>query len=330
METGVAGKLIMGRAAFIVLMRCWIVALALCGAQPVHAIGAMAVPQWGGEYLRPDQGLISVEARAEGFLGTTEEPLLIYILNAQIGQIYLISQPISSGEPNQRPFYWKVPVGNYQVINVKHTRGSTVKSTSTFRARNFVVESFALSDLGVWVARSTKKGPLVVKLFTRTVQSFTFPSDDVLSAIIDGFSGKRLRTLKGGANSEKSRVNFGSQDEMRATITETREVSMVYKMDLARYGRYNNLVFPLIQRRDSRFRQCYLDGLQLKDNLRGTARFTFTLAAGRGTIQALKYKGGTLLDQRTVECLYAELGQMEFPVKAPITGTVTFAFDANF
>lgn len=320
----------MSRVASVIIARTWILALTLCCAQAASARGPMTAPKWGGEYLRPDQGLASLEARVENFPGGDEEPLQIALLHVATGQAYIINQPLSSGEKKKRTLYWKLPAGKYQITRVSRVAGAKTLSTTRFRAQYVTLQGFALSDLGVWVAKATRKGPLVVKFFARNAQEFTFPTgDDTLSAIIDGFSGKRLKTLAGGANSERSRVNFGTADEMRATITETREVSMVYKMDLRRFARYNRSVFPVIQKRDGRFRQCYLDGLQLKDNLRGTAKFDFTLAGGKGTVQRLKYKGGTLLDQRTVECLYAELGQMEFPVKVALSGSVTFAFDAD-
>lgn len=326
----------MSRVAFVIIVRCWVFALALCCAQAASARGPMTASKWGGEYLRANQGLVSLEARAEGFPGddltAQSDPLQIFVQHQPSAQVYIINQPISGGEKKKRALYWKLPAGKYRIMRVTRPAGAKTLVTSSFRATSFVIQSFALSDLGVWVAKAKKKGrgPMIVKFFTRAAEEFSFPSgDDTLSAIIDGFSGKRLKTLTGGANSERARVNFGTANEMRATITETREVSMVYKMDLRGFARYNRAVFPAIQKRDARFRQCYLDGLQLKDTLKGTAKFEFLLARGKGTVQRLKYKGGTLMDQRTVECLYAELGQMEFPVKVALNGIVTFAFNAD-
>lgn len=292
------------------------------------------VAQWKGEYLEADQGLIALEARVEGFapegaLASDDEPLQINLRHSSSKTRYQVIQPLSSAGAERSGFYWKLPIGRYQIESVTRFYKSATFTTKTVSPGRFFVQSLALSDLGVWVARPAKKRELSLKVLGRVIERFVFPQgDDAISAIIDGFSGKRLKLIS-ATSGQKAKNNFGDADEMRATVTHTRAISMVYKMDLGRFGRFNSKMFPAIEKRDSRFRQCYLDGLTLHENLQGTARFNFTLHKSKGRVQDLRHSGGTLGDKKTIECLYAELGQVEFPVKTSVSGQLTFDFKAR-
>lgn len=312
-------------AAVVVLFSAMLTSRALAARDPLPA------PIWKNEALRPGQGVMSVEVRGEGFPRATRDPLKIMVRHLPSKLVYVIHQPLLVTKKRQRSLYWKLPAGRFEIVRIERFfEGRTHTSPSDPRFRYFFVDSFSLTDLGVMAPRLVARNKLDVSYHSRMVQSFWFPKgDDSIDAIIDGFSSRRLQAIGGRGHKRRAAMALAAKTPPGRQKA-PRDIAILYGMDLHKvYKKYDKGFLPTIKARENNFRQCYLGGLAHPGNHEGSVTFSFALQKGFGTVKTLNYRGGTLANRRTIECLTAQLGQMRFPTRAPLSGQVVLDFKAR-
>lgn len=292
--------------------------------------GYFKAPIWKNEPLHSSQGVMSLEVRGEGFPRQTPHPLQIVVKHLPTQTLYVVNQPLLVTKERQRSLYWKLPAGRYEVERIaRFYNGRAYVAPKDPRFRFFVVESFALTDLGVWAPRLTTRG-LGVTFHSRMVQSFFFPKgDDSIDAIIDGFSERRLQAIGGRGHKRRNEMALAAKTAPPVVNDRMRNVRVSYAMYLTRNQQLFQDLMPTIKAREERFRNCYLAGLRFRGNREGSVRFDFILGKDRATPKVLNYRGGTLANRQTIECLYAELNQARFPTRKPASGSVVIDFKAR-
>lgn len=287
---------------------------------------------WKGEYLRANQGAITLQILLEKFarndaLRGQQADVQVIIRDRISGQRYLILAPTV----NQRDFeniIWKAPVGGYRLESLTRYEQGRKQVWYGSGQERFTVRGMMVSNMGLLRVRPRGQNYLQVQFSAFKPQLLAAAQSGVFGGMQEAFSGRSQESWKGGMKAATQRNNFGRVDEMRAVITQSRSVSMVYKMDLRQHARYNRAVLPVLQGHDARLRSCYTDRLEDNERLGGTVSFRFILAKHNGTVRKLRYTGGTLKDGKMIKCLYYELAQLHFPVRAPVDGRLTFQFRA--
>lgn len=287
---------------------------------------------WKGEYLRTNQGAITMQILLEEFtrndaLRGQQAEVQVIIRDRISGQRYLILVPTI----NQRNFeqvIWKAPVGTYRVEGMTYYDRGRKRVWFGSGQERFAVRSMMVANMGLVRVRPRAKNYLQVRFNAFKPKLLAAAQSGVFGGVLEAFSGRSQQSWKGGMKATSQRNNFGRVNEMRAVITQSRSVSMVYKMDLRQFARYNRSVLPVLQGHDARLRSCYTDRLEENDRLGGTVSFRFILTKRTGTVRKLTYTGGTIKDGKMIKCLYYELAQLHFPVRAPVDGRLTFQFRA--
>ncbi len=288
--------------------------------------------QWKGEYLRSNQGAITMQVLIEGFarndtLRGSQNDAQIIVRDLKTHRRYLILQP-TLNQRDLEKVIWKAPVGTYLVESFTYYDGSIKRIWFSSGQERFSVRSMMIANMGLVRVRPRVKNYLQIRFSAYKLQFPVAAKSGVFGGVVDAFSGGAQANWKGGMKAASQRHNFGRVDEMRAVITQSRSISMVYKMDLRRYARYNRAVLPVLQGHDARLRSCYTDRLEDNADLGGTVGFRFILAKESGAVRKVAYTGGTLKDRKMIKCLYYELAQLHFPVREPIDGRLIFQFRA--
>ena len=117
------------------------------------------------------------------------------------------------------------------------------------------------------------------------------------------------------------------KNEARVSYTELQTISMFYKIDLKRHNRFARIVQRAINEKDRALRNCYVERLEVKDNLRGNIHFKFIYSKTDGAFRTLKVVKQTLRDPKLVECVYWNLAAISFKVDTDMIGDLTFFYD---
>lgn len=287
---------------------------------------------WKGEYLRSDQGAITMQVLLEGFsrndaLREQRNDVQIIIRHLGTHRRYLILQP-TVNQRDMEKHIWKASLGTYLVESMIYYERGIKRIWFSSGQERFTVRSMMIANMGLLRVRPRAKNYLQVRFSAFKPALAVAANSGVFGGMVEAFSGRAQASWKGGMKARSQRNNFGRVNEMRAVVTQSRSISMVYKMDLRRYARYNRSVLPVLQGHDARLRTCYTDRLEDNGDLGGTVSFHFILAKENGAVRKIKHTGGTLKDRKMIRCLYYELAQLHFPVRAPIAGQLTFQFRA--
>lgn len=309
----------------LIVMLCF---AALNGA--MAAQDATPLTAWRGEFMRRGQGATVISARLVGFpklyrgneIGTQ---VSVYIINQQTRARYVFFPQKNDATQID---VWKLPAGDYLIDNVMVDYLGKKRNWRRQITKKFSIVEHTLSDLGTWQISPSGTTDLEVKfqVLDRELPEELMGENSSFGALINGFTGKVLQALGGKDLYKQSGKNFGKRDEMRATITHTRQISMVYRLDLKRYGRYNRNFVKVLATHDQDLRTCYSDRLNDDADLAGSVRFQFQVSRSSGVMQNFKIVGGTLRDPKLIQCMYYQLASIQFPVRAPIVGNIDFQF----
>lgn len=296
------------------MLYCGVMFLTLSRSVPALGEATYFAPRWQNEPLNQNQGIMSFEARGET-LSYKTDPMQVTVKHLRTNYMLLITQPLTVSKEKQRSLYWKLPAGKYEIIKIVLRSGGEVYAVDKPRLRYFNVESFALTDLGVWLPRLQANRSLTMDFKARLVQSFYFPKgDDSIDAIIDGFSGRRLEAVGGRGHKRRVAHAMAAYAPLKRVPHDPSRMTLQYQLELSPQSKSRQDILPTVKGQEKYFRECYMRSSENG----GSARFALTLARGRGASKTLSYRGGTLADRNTINCLQNALAKTEFSVQAPM------------
>ena len=186
-----------------------------------------------------------------------------------------------------------------------------------------------MSNLGYWTIKPVGKSKLGVSIAPYKA-NYKHPHDhDTFVAVIDGLSGKVQKKLGGSQILRDAQDNFGSQGEARASFTHTRQIGMYYQINLGRNNRFAKTILKAIQNQEITFRTCFMDALEINPDLQRQSKIFLPVAKANGAIDKVKHQGGSIKNKKMVQCLYYNLGAMQFPLSRNIGGSITFIFKTS-
>jgi hypothetical protein len=314
-----------------------VVALATLLLAHGAALAAPAAPfaEWRGEYFQKKQGGLFVKVQLKGFKGKKTQYVTgtvnIHLFDLLKKRTYVLPQPIGNidGYPDNLR---KANAGKYVVKSIELVDPNGVKRTWTGpEKKTVVVKRLSLSNMGLWTLSPSGAQGLSVK-FAMIPNSYTEEGDKKESsvmAVVNGFTGLVQEKFAGKKLEAAAENNFESGNELRATITFTRQIAMFYKLNLFKHNHHAKAVAQVLAVSDPNLRTCYTNRLDFNDSLRGEVKFNFILSKQTGTMSTLKNTGGSLNDPKLIECMYYELMQIQFPVKETILGELTYTYDVR-
>jgi methionine-rich copper-binding protein CopC len=296
--------------------------------------------EWKGEFFQMKQGGLYVKIEPKGFKASRQSKVLTSNIQVTIENIlkrkaYVLSHKMAAVDGPPREL-WKLPAGKYLVKSVVMVDTAGVKRVwrgeeSGPNHKAFSVKRLMISNLGLWSVRPEGKAGLAV-VFGMVPNSYVEAGDRTgssVAAVINGFTGLVQEKFAGAKLFKAAGKDFAGKGEMRATVSFTRQIAMFYKLDLFKHNRYGKQISEVLAVYDSNLRNCYTSRLDYNDRLRGEVKFAFILSKQTGTMTKLKPAGGTANDPKLVECMYFELGQIQFPAPETMIGELTYTFDVR-
>lgn len=300
----------------------------MCLLAPYSVAKPAPAVAWNGQYLGKGQGAVYVNLNLKGFKRskrgkTLLNDIVIRLKHNSSGRYYVISQQASNKAQPQ--YMWILPVGIYTVRRITFIDNAGLRRVFQSQQKTIAVSSLNLSYLGLWDISPGPKSRLKVNFKANKSRYKHQFEHQTFVALIDGLTGKEIRQLGGEEVRLQSQSNFGSQAEARAVFTEQVNVAMYYKIDLGKYNQYASSIAKTIQSQEVSFRKCYTDYLQTETG-QGSMGFRFIIEKSSGIMGGIKHIGGSLKDDKLQECLYYNLGLMQFPLSRKILGKITFLF----
>lgn len=303
-------------------------------AEPVGA-----APSWQGEYFDKTQGGLFLKIALKDFPASAQTKFLTGNIQVTVRNLlkkseFLISHtPADPTDPPRE--IWKLPSGKYEITSIVMVDTAGVKRTYAPGGKeprqSFSVKRHCLANLGLWTLAPS--GPTgIAAAFTMVPNTYDEAgrrSESSVAAVIDGFSGILQEKFGGRRVLEGAADNFEGESELRATVSFTRQISMFYRLDLFRHNRFAKPIAEVLNVYDPNLRQCYMDRLQDKEELKGDVQFTFLLSKTTGTMAKLKHTGGTANDPKLAQCMYYQLAQIQFPVPENMVGELTYTYDVR-
>jgi hypothetical protein len=310
--------------------------LALTGAGP------LPLNEWKGEYFDQKQGGLYLKTQLKGFKASQQTSYItgnvqITIWNILKKKAYSISHPLGDDPEGYPRGLYKLPSGKYEVrqivmVDAAGTKRVWKADPEAGLKQSFLVKRQCLSNLGLWTLSPTGKVGLAVKfaMIPNTYKEEGAKADSSVAAVLNGYTGLIQEKIGGKKVLKGAASNYEGANELRATITFTRQIAMFYKLDLFRHNYHGKAIANVLTVYDPNLRRCYTDRLDFNDALRGDVKFTFLLSKQTGTMSKLKASGGSASgDPKLVECMYNELAAIQFPVPENMIGELTYIFDVK-
>lgn len=323
------------------LLRLGFLLVTLLATKSLPGAPTQILQDWKGELFQQNQGGLFVKVVQRGFNASAQTKFLtgnvqIALVNLLDGKTYaLMAEPASEGLPPARPRQlWKAPSGKYEItqITMVDTFGTGRQWTPAGGKRKLVVvRRQCLSNFGLWTLSPDASSGLKVTFASspNTYKEEGSKKDSSVAAVLDGFSGLIQEALGGKKVLLGVQNDYGKASELRKTVTFSRQIAMFYKLDLFRHNSHARQISAVLQTYEPNFRRCYTDRLGDDGTLRGDVKFTFLLSKQTGTMAKLKNTGGSMPDPKVAECMYLELGQIQFPVPENMVGELTYTYDVK-
>ena len=282
--------------------------------------------------MQQQQGAMYARFFLDGFLRTRGSKdittsVFLSIRNLKTGKAYVVTQSAVQSVADSL-LIWKIPAGDYlcEKVTVNENTGITREWAGKTQP-TFSIRSYYLSNLGEIHLSPLRNTELTVNFLPKP-NTFTSPGgEQTFVGVINGYSA-RLQTKLGGEKlALAAKDNFGSSSEVRTAFSTTRQISMLYQLNSDGSQKSRTLMAATIGAQDSDLRRCYMDQIELAAGLRGTASFKFQIAANSGSFEALDYSGGTLKNEKVLQCLSLTLKKIQFPVVKTLTGRLVFKFN---
>lgn len=298
--------------------------------------GASAPAEWKGEYFDKKQGGLFFKYALKGFKAGKQQAAITGALSVTVENLlrnkeYSFAQDQSDPEAFPRQI-WKLPAGKYEITSLALVDAAGVKRTWATETRtSFVIKRQTLSNLGLWTLSPGKGASLAVTfgMIDNTYAEAKSKRESSVAAVVDGFTGLEQELFAGKKARSEAEAGNATKNELRASVTVTRQISMFYKLDLFKYNYHAKAVAAVLAVSDPKIRACYTDRLEDDPSAKGDVTFTFLLAKQTGTMLKLKRTGGVVKDAKFVECVYYELAQIQFPVPENMIGELTYVFDVR-
>ncbi|MBC7661611.1 MAG: hypothetical protein H7249_18085 [Chitinophagaceae bacterium] len=317
----------------IVVLFTWLLATMVSGT--VFAAPTLSSPlsPWNGEYMQAEQGTVYVRFYLDSFRRTRTSKditnnVFMNFKNLKTGQLFVLTQePFESA--TDAVLIWKIPSGNYSVekLSINENTGITRNWVPTGKHPVFKIRTMFVSNLGqIHLSPDQTTGLKVT--FKSSPNLFNGDSgNQTFMGVMDGYKASLQKKLGGAKLLKQSKDNFGSSSEARAAFTMVRQISMIHQVDSSGTQQSRKLMSATISAQDAELRRCYMDQLDLALGLRGSVNFRFQIAPKSGSFQALSYSGGSLSNQKTIDCLTMALKKLQFPIARPLSGRLAFQFN---
>jgi hypothetical protein len=112
-----------------------------------------------------------------------------------------------------------------------------------------------------------------------------------------------------------------------ATYKVNRQVSVFYKLDLAKDNRYAQAMATLLRQQEDKIRACYMQRLDATPQLKGQIAFSFVVSKTGGSMDRIKRIGGSLDDPRLNACLSRELAKVPLNPPRDMRGKLLYQFN---
>lgn len=284
---------------------------------------------WQGEYFKPKEGGLYVKMILKKGLDNADE-VKVVLYNPLTKSRYLFTHGVDEVEGSPAEI-WKLPSGKYRVEKVWVVDDNGIRRTWTSRKRSIVIKRLSVSNLGLWtlVVRGKKKLAIKMKMVKNSYTEEQPKSKSSIRSVINGNNGLVQRIFAGKKLVKAARQNYSQGNEMRATFSQTRQISMVYSLNLFHHNRYAKSVMQVLEAEDPSLRSCYTEALNENHNLSGNVKFKFLLSKTTRSMKRLKKTGGRIQDPAMIRCLYYKLAPLTFPVTTNMIGEVDYKFEVR-
>jgi hypothetical protein len=318
------------------LRACLLFLLFFLQGQVATAQSGVLLSSWRGSYLEPKQGGFYVKIALEGFsstsvtgyvTGSVQVTLVSLITQAQ----YVFTHRISDvdGFPGEM---WKIPSGKYRLHRMELVDGAGLRRIySSPEAPTFIVSRLCLSNFGLWTVKPSgaKELTLSTRMVPNSYREEGSKSESSVAAVVSGQTGIVQEVFGGKKVYMASGAGYEKAGQLRATVTTTRQVSMLYKLDLFKHNIFSRDISDVLNSYDGQIRACYVNGLAENAALKGSLVIQFLMSNQSGTMKKIRPAGGSINDPRMVQCIVLALGQISFPAKETMIGELTYTFDVR-
>ena len=288
------------------------------------------LPKWSGEFFRKDEGGLYLKVALKGFSNVvTTTSVTIHFFSPISKESFVIQHRLNdiSAPPDE---FWKMKSGKYFVLTVVVIDDDGLsRSFTARRGKSFVIKKLSLSNLGLWtISPQGAKGlKISLKMIPNSYREKGPANESSVANVIDGFTGLTQEIIGGNKLHKAAQKDFSTRDEMRATVTYQRKISMFYSLNLYQHNSaYGEDILHILQIKDPELRQCYQERLEFVNYLAGQVTFKFLLSKKSNSMKSIKKTGGNINDPKLIKCLYYELAGTQFPVKTNMVGEVTYTF----
>ncbi len=318
-------------------LRLVMLAVTLLHALMARAAAPTQLNNWSGEYFDKKQGALYFKYQLKGFKAGKQQSVItgsltVTIRNILKDKLYFLGQAQSAAEEAPRDL-WKLPAGKYLIESVTMVDAAGTKRSwePEKEGKKFIVKRQTISNLGIWTLSPKGEGGLGVsfKMADNSYSEDGKRKQSSVAAVVDGFTGLVQEKFAGKAAKKGAADDYSSKTEARASYTFTREIAMFYSLNLFRYNYHAKQIAGVLSASDAQIRRCYTDRLDENEKLKGEAKFSFLLSKQTGTMSKLKHSGGGANDAKLIECMYLELGQIQFPVPENMIGELVYTFDVR-
>lgn len=298
----------------------------------------MTPEEWKGEHFDKAQGGAYLRTSLLGFKASAQTrfmtgPIQITLENLLDKKVYILSYDPGELAMRSRQI-WKFPAGKFLVkaISLVDTTGARrTWSPSKSDRRIVIIRRHCLSNLGRWALAPVGANGLRVQfaMAPNDYREEGTKRDSTVAAVVDGFSGLVQDELGGKRVLAAAKKGFESKTEMRQVVKFTRQISMLYRLDLFKHNYQSKQIAQVLDLHDGMIRRCYTDALDAQDGIHGDLRFTFLLSKDTGTMHKLRHTGGMITDPKMINCVYLSLAQMQFAATQNMVGEIRYTYDVK-
>jgi len=313
---------------------CLLILMFILDAHAARAQSSVLLSSWRGSYLEPKQGGFYVKMALDGFSSTSVTGYVTgsvqVTLVSLISQVqYVFTHRISDidGFPGEM---WKIPSGKYRLHRLEMVDGAGHRRVfSSPDAPTFIVARLCLANFGLWTVKPSGAKDLTVsvKMVPNSYKEEGSKSESSVAAVVSGLTGIVQEVFGGKKVYMASGAGYEQAGQLRATVTTTRQVSMLYKLDLFKHNIFSRDISDVLNSYDGQIRSCYINGLAANASLKGNLVIQFLMSNQSGTMKKIRPAGGTINDPKMIQCIVLALGQISFPAKETMIGELTYTFD---
>lgn len=315
------------------------------GPRSLHASEPLSSPvvtvvEWRGSDLGQNEGAfylkIILEKKSSQPRGgiVVEQTAQVRLYSLEERKNYVVNQLITNPGDRRPVQVWRLRAGKYQITKVSFLddKGMLRSWQPKGIGKSFIVRRKTLSNLGQISLQARGKTDLLPKLvmMPNSFRDDRASQDALLTSVIDGYTGIRQEVFAGKKALTPASEEVQAKSKLQVELTATRKVSMVFRLDLFKHNQFALPMIRVIEHHDPTLRACYIDRLNINEQLRGSIKFSMLFSKNLSSIKKLKFSGGSINDPELVRCLLSELHSLNFPVQENMLGELSFNFDSSY